>query len=222
MQARLWGVLAITGAALGLVFWRWPGIDLGVSAQVFDAEAGIFPLAATPWAVLLREGARGVMHGVAGGLLVVTLWALVRGDGALRRRSVYAATLTVLGPGLIVNGGFKEMVGRARPDEITAFGGSASFTGAWDWTATACATNCSFPSGEAAGAAAAAIVLAVFVRPLPLRLVFAAYALFTAAWRVALGRHYLSDVLVSLWIVAALALLLAPLLHRVRQDAARA
>ena len=52
-----------------------------------------------------------------------------------------------LGPGLLVNSGFKEQWQRARPYEVENFGGPSQFTRAGVMT-DQCNNNCSFVSGH--------------------------------------------------------------------------
>ena len=59
--------------------------------------------------------------------------------------------MLVLGAGLVVNGILKDDFGRARPRDIEAFGGSSQFTPAFV-VSHECDRNCSFSSGDGAGA----------------------------------------------------------------------
>jgi membrane-associated phospholipid phosphatase len=100
-----------------------------------------------------------------------------------------------LAPGLLANTILKEHWGRPRPIEVREFGGSESFVPWWDPRGT-CDGNCSFISGESAGAfwtlAPAALA------PPPLRVVaYAAALAFGAAvgtMRIAVGGHFFTDV----------------------------
>jgi lipid A 4'-phosphatase len=122
-----------------------------------------------------------------------------------------------MGPGVIVNGLLKRQWGRARPFMTQDFGGNAQFSTAWQ-VADQCARNCSFVSGEAAGATALAISICMILRanrhlmpPLVYQMGVGAALLLplVTAWqRMAAGRHYLSDVVISVLLVALLAALL--------------
>jgi lipid A 4'-phosphatase len=59
-------------------------------------------------------------------------------------------TLAV-GPGLLTNTLLKDHWGRARPIDVTEFGGASRFTPWWDPRGD-CPNNCSFIAGEPAGA----------------------------------------------------------------------
>ncbi len=67
------------------------------------------------------------------------------------KKVVYLFLVLIIGAGLIVNVMFKDNFGRARPRDIVEFGGSAQFTPAFV-VSSACDRNCSFSSGDSAGA----------------------------------------------------------------------
>ena len=107
-----------------------------------------------------------------------------------------------IGPGLLVHAGLKEVSHRPRPLAVTRFGGPDAFR-PWYRFDGACPHNCSFASGETA-AATWTLAPASLVPP-PWRGAAVAAALaFTAAtavWRMALGAHFLSDVVGAALIV---------------------
>ena len=107
----------------------------------------------------------------------------------------------------------KTFWGRARPNALLEFGGDATFSPAW-WVSDQCERNCSFVSGEAASAFW--LVTLVFLVRRELRpaaaaatLVFAAAVSFT---RIAVGAHFLSDVLVAWLMTLCVMIALARLL----------
>mgnify|MGYP003338421568 CR=1 FL=1 len=108
-------------------------------------------MAVTRWATLL----------VVAGLLAKLLLPYLARAVPTRRLLFLAASLAI-GPGLLVNAFFKETWGRPRPSETTLFGGPWEFVRAWV-PGGSCPTNCSFPSGEASGAAW--LLALVFVVP---------------------------------------------------------
>lgn len=68
--------------------------------------------------------------------------------GRHRNAALFFLLLLALGPGLLVNAGFKDHWGRPRPLEIENFGGQAEFVPAW--VKGEAGKNSSFPSGHAA------------------------------------------------------------------------
>jgi membrane-associated phospholipid phosphatase len=88
------------------------------------------------------------------------------------------------------------------------FGGDAVFSPVW-WISDQCQGNCSFVSGE--GAASFWLVALAFIVPprwrppaVALTLVFAALV---SATRIAMGGHFLSDVLIA-WLLMFLVMVL--------------
>lgn len=211
-------LLAATAVVM-LVFGLWPGLDLAASARFYDGSG--FPVSDQP----VIETLRRIFWRASQIIPVLALAGLAaarinRGDalGLPARIWGFILVLFVLGPGLLVNGILKAHWGRARPTQITEFGGSAEFTPFWQIT-DQCAANCSFVSGEGSGSMAMAISALVVLAHLRPRISAAAYRTGQAAslamlafvgWhRVAAGGHFLSDLLLSWCFTALLALALA-------------
>lgn len=214
-------------AGSSLLFVGFPALDLRVSRLFFDGRG--FPLASRWGTELLQDC---VTYFIAGALaLVLGVWAV---NAVTRRRLLgvdgrvvgYLLLVLIVGAGLIVNLAFKDNFGRARPRNVTEFGGAQPFTPAFV-ISDACPTNGSFSSGDAAGAFFAfALVFALGRRRSMLWPAVAFGALISFA-RVASGAHFLSDVLVSffvMWITADAMhfYLLAPARVVVRSEAAAA
>jgi lipid A 4'-phosphatase len=214
-------VAAVVAAILATsaIFVIWPQIDLAVTGLFYDGKG--FPWeTVAPVSQLIRTILWDVsilMPVLALGLLVASL---LRRKPVLLPAQVWAFVLAlfVVGPGLIVNGIFKSYWGRARPFMVTEFGGEARFTPPWQIT-DQCARNCSFVSGEGAGSMAMAISVLLILFLLRQRLstlvyragqgVTLAMLAFAGFQRVAAGRHFLSDVLLSWLFVGVIALVLA-------------
>ena len=121
---------------------------------------------------------------------------------------LFVLTFIAAGPGLGVQL-IKMLVGRARPRALEEFGGRAFFTPPWEVT-DQCARNCSFISGEAASAFAL-LTLVVFIKPQHTKLYIAGIGTVAAAVslnRVALGAHFLSDVMIGWALMSVLAVAL--------------
>ncbi|MRJ02117.1 MAG: phosphatase PAP2 family protein [Epsilonproteobacteria bacterium] len=188
---------ALILASLCPLFLLYPEIDLAVSSLFYK---GGFYLKDHPLALALYKATIWLTASIAVTLLFLLTVSLVTGREIVSRRVLlYLLSTLILGPGLIVNVGLKNQMGRARPSQTTYFGGSKSFTPALV-VADQCERNCSFTSGHAA----AAFYLLAWV-PLfsgPRRWIVLAVALLWG-WAVGIGRivqggHFLSDVFCSM------------------------
>lgn len=194
----------------GLVFVslliRWSNFDIWVSSFFYDYTNGIWPYElAEPWLTIYRQGTvPSIILGV-GGLVVGILgrWILPRSawrrSKAIQRAGLFLGCSLALGPGLIVNVGLKELWGRPRPIQCTAFNGDREFLPVGTW-ARERSRNSSFPSGHAA--VAFYLMMPGFVtakrRPYLTAAFFltgTAIGLGMGVTRVIQGGHFVSDVL---------------------------
>ena len=200
--------------ACAIVFTAWPGLDLAVAGEFYVPGHG-FPLDDTwPIQALYRifQYIGWVVVLAAIGGWIAARAGRVRRPEATRRACVYLLLVALIGPLLLVNGVLKEHWGRARPHEVTQFGGQHTFTPALE-PANQCDSNCSFVSGHAAAGFYFMALAWAFRRRRWLYggLGLGALAGFT---RIAQGGHFLSDVVFSGWCVYATCLLVAWLLYR--------
>lgn len=202
------------------IFAAFPGIDLAVS-RLFAADGGGFAWAAGP-GPMINLAVRRLGEIVTLILLLAYVVGLFdsrfRGDDL--RLLAYPVLSVALASGVIANLLLKHHVGRARPDSVAEFGGTADFTPAWQ-VVKECARNCSFTSGEVALAAGLALpVLTILwphltrrgTRPLAVGAAVAYIAL-VALLRIGLGRHFVSDTVFSMLFGAGAALALYPILR---------
>ena len=185
---------------LAVVFFAlFPTLDLTVEHWLHTPEDGFF-LRHNPIVTFVYHG----VEWFSGGALLLTLAVLIGGFGFRHpdlRRHGRAATFfllaVVLGPGLIVNGVFKENWGRARPAQVQEFGGQKQYTPPLQAT-DQCSRNCSFASGHAS---IGFVLLALgYAFPRHRRRWFAAgiaLGLLVGLGRMIQGRHFLSDVIFS-------------------------
>ncbi len=190
-------IAAVNGLALGL----FPDLELSVSRHfhdVVDAGGNTFAWRIDPPLMMARDIGLWVgtaiiipvLAALAIKLILPTRKLLIPG-----RAIVFLVATLALGPGLLVNVVLKDHWGRSRPIDVTQLGGTEHYVRWWDPRGD-CPNNCSFVSGDVAGAfwtlAPAALV------PAPWRALAygAALALGTgmAALRVMAGGHFLSDV----------------------------
>ncbi|WP_246750583.1 phosphatase PAP2 family protein [Martelella lutilitoris] len=197
-----------------LLFYLFPGIDIGASRFFFsqthcatstpaNVVCGSFPIARDAALGLLRDLIfyLPIILGVGIIIRLFMAWSHhgATYDGRLVKRLLAGLTALILGPGILVNLILKEHSHRPRPRNTDLFGGDLSFVPAGDFSG-ACGSNCSFISGEAAGAGWL-FCYAVFLVPDRFKLLFSppliALALASPAMRLAYGGHYLSDVILA-------------------------
>jgi lipid A 4'-phosphatase len=206
-RIALWLGLAIV--VVLAVFNRFPILDIAVTRLFHDASLCIngtqfcreFAARSSPFLV----GLRTIGHYLPGVVLgAIILWSLIRvwhgakwRDSISRRVQVLVATM-LCGPVLLVNLILKEHVGRPRPFSVREFGGDLPFVVAGN-PFGACTVNCSFVSGEAAGAGLLLCCLIIlpphwrktallFTLPLTIAI---------ALFRIPMGAHFLSDVIIG-------------------------
>lgn len=193
------------------MFYAVPALDLAVSRFFYDPAQG-FWLAKAPALQMLR------WIGWNWGLFLAALMGAMTLLSA-QRRAVwgYGLLALALGPGLLVNGVFKSLWGRARPYQIIDFGGSAHYSAPMQ-IVSECVSNCSFTSGEGALAVTTAIVLARLLghdlSPQGRRWLYLAlfgYAVTLSGLRIAFGGHFLSDTIFSALVCGMICLALARL-----------
>ena len=207
-------IIGVVAAAIFFVLF--PGADLGFSRLFYQPGEGFFPrgnLAVD----ILYDMVIVIAYAVA---VFVVGASLARLIPRLRRLWVrprviaFIALSLALGPGLIVNSLLKDNVGRARPFMVVEFGGAKSFSPALV-PSDQCTKNCSFVSGHAAGTFFL-VTFAFLVRGTRRRRLAMAGALTLGAasglGRIALGAHFLSDVVFAGLIVYAVAWALHELL----------
>jgi membrane-associated PAP2 superfamily phosphatase len=148
-------VIALSiGVVVGVVFGVWPRLDLAVSTPFYDPKIRDFPFNAQPWSQDARNAARFLITLliVPAGIALVCKFLLPRRPMLIKGQAVLLLIGTLaVGPGLLTNTLLKDHWGRARPIDVTEFGGSSRFTAWWDPRGD-CPNNCSFIAGEPAGA----------------------------------------------------------------------
>lgn len=227
MELRWW---LLCSAATLLLFSLWPALDLQLTAQLHDPAAAATLGTPFPWGRL--EPARWSYVAVPWlGRAMLLAGLLALGLGVWRRRSrrwcswqlrwqrrMVALLLVVLvGLGLAVNFALKEGWGRARPHQVTQFGGERSFTPIWQ-PSRQCDTNCSFVSGHAA-TGFVLIGVGMLAAPATRRRWLAigwSCGLLIGAGRVLQGDHFASDVLCAGLVIWGVSLLMRELWLRRR------
>jgi lipid A 4'-phosphatase len=193
---------AILGSFLvvSLLLAAFPAIDLRTSRVFYDNG---FNMAFQGWTQLLHASVTWFVAGSLGTIATVYAWnRLFRQTflGVDGRKMAYLVLVLALGAGLVVNSGFKDGFGRARPRDIVEFGGSAQFTPAFAVSSN-CSRNCSFSSGDSAGAFFALALAVAARRRRAATAAAVGYGVLVSAARIASGAHFLSDTVVSFFVM---------------------
>ena len=203
---------AAVGALAAVLFLAFPQIDPALVAW-FHVEGEGFPL--NRILPLARMSATLRVVYLAGGmaLLVMIVWSFLPRPPAWlppRRVAAYLLAALIAGPGIVVNMVFKDHWGRARPAHTQEFGGERTFSPPLI-ISDQCPRNCSFVSGDASvGFFLAAFGLAFARSRRRWLLAGLAAGIGIGMLRIALGRHYPSDVIFS----GVFVLLTAAILYR--------
>jgi membrane-associated PAP2 superfamily phosphatase len=193
-------IALVIAVIAGLAFGLYPDLDLDVARYFHafeDSNHNMFALRIYP--PLMRARDVGLWLGTilvapAVAALIVKLLLPRRKMLMPGRAVVFLIATMALAPGLLVNVLLKDHWGRPRPIDVTQLGGNQTFVAWWNPHGD-CPSNCSFVSGDVAGAVWT-IAPAALAPPHWRALAYAA-ALAVAsgmgAIRVMAGAHFPSD-----------------------------
>jgi lipid A 4'-phosphatase len=201
------------------VFAFFPQLDLQTSAYFGDHITG-FPLRPSPFWEAVRQIFIYATNGAV--LLSFLCWIVHRLRPSWRgqrkdlcRIAGFSALTYLLITGVVVNGLIKPVWGRFRPYDVVEFGGTSHFTSPFE-IGGQCTEACSFVSGETSALFTCATLALLFALPALAQrwrkpAVWAIFiaATFGSALRIAVGAHFLSDVIFSALLSSALVLIFA-------------
>lgn len=183
-----------------LLLFKFPGIDIHISRIFFDKG---FLLEGRWWQTVSREGVTYFLWlSMASVMGVYVLGRLFKRESCPvdGKRVCYLLLVLVLGAGLIVNVILKDNFGRARPRDVEEFGGSKHFTPAFVVSGE-CDSNCSFSSGEGAGAFFSLALASALSRRRAMHLAAVGLGSLVSVSRIASGAHFFSDTVVSFFVM---------------------
>ncbi|MER2520198.1 MAG: phosphatase PAP2 family protein [Bdellovibrionales bacterium] len=211
---------------LGIAIQFFPEIDLYASGLFYKKNIG-FALAENPVLSFLHELATTGSRILGIALCGILVFAAIRKSAwnIPARTWLFLLCMLLIGPGLVANALFKDNWGRARPREVSTFGGNAAFTPPLI-PQPSFRANGSFVAGDAAfGFSLPAF--AVIAPPIPghkktsqttgrkprpwSKWIFWAGITTGFAFgytRLAMGAHFLSDVIFAMMIMLAVMALL--------------
>lgn len=220
VRGRTWMLVGGAAVVLAAVTVS-PAIDLAASRAFYVPGHGFPWRTSSVGAFVRHHGPEALISslGICAGLWLIGLWRKRPILDITVQKLLYLLTTLLVGPGLIVESLLKPFSGRARPQDLTIFGGTANYTAPLSF-ADACMSNCSFVSGHAA--VAFWITAYAFVVPqaqrLPLFVLGLLVGMAVGAVRVMQGAHFVSDVVYAGAIVVTVNAVLARLMPGVRNS----
>lgn len=199
-------------------------LDRQISNLFYDQVSHYWPCERSePWLSFYRYGIYPPLLLGIGGAAIFVLGILLRRSIERQRLQrwlrggLFLALMISIGPGLLINGGFKSLGGRPRPLQCQEFDGSLTFRHVGEFT-TQEFPNSSFPSGHAS-IAFFLMGPAFLFRPRTRgRFLWMAvgisYGLAMGVTRVFQGGHFVTDILWAGFIVYLVGAILARILLR--------
>jgi membrane-associated PAP2 superfamily phosphatase len=194
-------IIALAIAAVtGVIFALFPEIELRIARPFYefvDVNHNVFSLRFYVPFAWVRDSALWFSALLVAPAVAALLIKLIHPRRKLLvsgRAVVFLISTLVLGPGLLVNVTLKDHWGRPRPIEVTQFGGTEHYVSWWDPRGE-CDKNCSFVSGDVAGAIWT-MAPAALAPPQWRALAYGgslALGAVIAALRVMQGGHFVSD-----------------------------
>ena len=211
-------IALVIAAVTGVIFALFPEIELQIARPFYefiDVNHNVFSLRFYEPFAWVRDSALWFSALLVAPSVAVLLIKLIHPRRKMLvsgRAVVFLISTLVLGPGLLVNVTLKDHWGRPRPVEVTQFEGTEHFVPWWDPRGE-CDKNCSFVSGDVAGAIWT-MAPAVLAPPQWRALAYGgslALGAVIAALRVMQGGHFVSDVIFAgvftfliIWVVYGL------------------
>jgi lipid A 4'-phosphatase len=204
LKLRRSRVILAAFVAFALFITTFPGIDLAISSLFFDGRTF---LRDQWWQKLLQQGLGCFipLSVICVALIYVCnrLWKL-NVCNVDARRVLYVILVLAIGCGFIVNFGLKDQFHRARPRDIVEFGGTKSFSPAFQ-ISDQCRTNCSFSSGDAAGGFFSLALALALSRRRAMFIAALAVGVVMSISRITSGAHFFSDTVTSFFVMLIVA-----------------
>lgn len=192
---RLFVHLVVAACGVALIPTIWTSVDLDLAA-LFVGDTPTLPARDWWWVMFINAYVPSIFRwGVFTALGLWLVASLLPRISHWRMPLAYIVLAGALGPGLVVNLGFKDHWQRSRPYQVEQFGGTQKFTRAAVIT-DQCNNNCSFVSGHVAcGVFMASLMLLQPRRKKTWLLVGVVCGLAVGFSRMAAAAHWFSDVM---------------------------
>ena len=184
---------------LSIVFFLFPSLDITVSGLFFGQD-GKFIATESDWFIYFIR--KMLLPLLALLVFFVPIAAVIKQiyfkEKILNipvREWAYLFSCLIIGTGIVVNSIFKNLWGRARPNDTIQFGGQEPFTIPW-LNVDYCNTNCSFVSGDVSFFTLSLALLIIFNKTSWNTFAYAAILLISLL-RIMEGDHFLSDTVMS-------------------------
>ncbi len=181
-----------------IILFSAPTIDTFVSG-LFYANSS-FLLTKYSWAGFMPQLIKKFMIFFIVLILIMLLLSLsIKKLSAYRKPLGFIFLTLCLGPGLLVNGLLKNFSGRPRPKQIVMFQGEHDYQKVWT-ISKQCHHNCSFVCGDCA--AIISFLCLMFISPYKktISTIVIVAASFFSGLRLALGAHFISDIVLA-WLL---------------------
>jgi membrane-associated phospholipid phosphatase len=205
---------------LSIVFFLFQNLDITVSGLFFGQD-GSFIASEEDWFIYLIR--KMIMPLLALLIFFIPLAAIVKQIKFKEkildipvRDWTYLFTCLILGTGVVVNSIFKNLWGRARPNDTIQFGGEEPFTIPW-LNVNYCETNCSFVSGDVSFVTLSLAVLIIFNKTTWNTFAYIAIGLMSLL-RIMEGGHFFSDTIMSFIITFVMIRVLYVIFQRFPED----
>lgn len=188
--------------AFALIFALYPQLDIAFSRPFYKTD---WQFAISPIAKTLRDLGyfAPLLLGVVSFYSIIVSYILPKAWHITRDKALYLVATLIISPLFIVNVVLKNHWHRARPVQISEFGGNFTFTPWYQFgNPLECVRNCSFVSGEGAGVFWL-LALAFLTSPPYRRLAFIILTIFATIisfLRLAFGGHFISDLVFAAFI----------------------
>ncbi|HHH73082.1 MAG TPA: phosphatase PAP2 family protein [Sulfuricurvum sp.] len=195
----LWGWILMM--IVSVLLYLYPQVDIAVSSRFYAGGEGFLQHGAL-WERMLYRSVPIVLSATYVGALLLWIYNRIRKEnlyGFSGKKLLYLLFVGALGSGIIVNAALKDHWGRARPAQTIAFGGEKAFAPPFVFSDQG---GKSFSSGHTSGAFA--LLALIFLARRHRKRIAAAvigYGLAVSLARIAAGGHFLSDVIVSIFIM---------------------